>query len=164
MLFLSFLSPMADGFISSSRLSPRLWSQSLSFERKHQSSKQWPKRPRSRSPLEVVSIYLASFRCKLHCPCRITRTTTYLSSSLDVLLGGSPKNPKSQAPNTKNPRSRIANCGATIFLSLMIGALVWNLDLGVWSFSSHASITTGVPSFTISNNSITSSLRILTQP
>ena len=72
MLFLSFLSPVADGFISSSRLSPRLWSQSLSFERKHQSSKQWPKRPRSRSSLEVVSIYLASFRCKLHCPCRIT--------------------------------------------------------------------------------------------
>jgi hypothetical protein len=28
----------------------------------------------------------------------------------------------------------------------------------------HVSITTGVPSFTISNNSITSSLRILTQP
>jgi hypothetical protein len=28
----------------------------------------------------------------------------------------------------------------------------------------HASITTGVPSFTISNSSITSSLRILTQP
>src|SRR6266478_2597323 len=83
MLFLSFLSPMADGFISSSRLSPRLSSQSLSFERKHQSSKQWPKQPRSRSPLEVVSIYIASFRCKLHCPCRITRTTTYLSSFLD---------------------------------------------------------------------------------
>src|SRR6266550_2334491 len=99
MLFLSFLSPVADGFISSSRLSPRLWSQSLSFERKHQSSKQWPKRPRSRSPLEVVSIYIASFRCKLHCPCRITRTTTYLSSALDVLLG-SPRNPTSQAPST----------------------------------------------------------------
>ena len=32
------------------------------------------------------------------------------------------------------------------------------------SSSSHASITTGVPSSTISNNSITSSLRILTQP
>src|SRR6266480_4907680 len=93
MLFLSFLSPVADGFTSSSRLSPRLWSQSLSFEHKHQSSKQWPKRPRSRSPLEVVSIYIASFRCKLHCPCRITRTTTYLSSALDVLLG-SPKNPR----------------------------------------------------------------------
>src|SRR5512132_1133990 len=72
MLFLSFLSPVADGFISSSRLSPRLWLQSLSFERKHQSSKQWPKRPQLSSPLEVVSIYLASFRCKLHCPCRIT--------------------------------------------------------------------------------------------
>src|SRR5207237_9805401 len=89
MLFLRFLSPVADGFISSSRLSPRLWSQSLSFERKHQSSKQWPKRPRSRSPLEVVSIYFASFRCKLHCPCRITRTTTFLSSYLDVLAGDS---------------------------------------------------------------------------
>ena len=37
-------------------------------------------------------------------------------------------------------------------------------DPGVWSFSNHASITTGVPSSTISNNSITSSLRILTQP
>ena len=72
MLFLSFLSPMADRFISNSRLSLRWWSHSLSFERKHRSSKQWPKPPRSRSLLEVVSIYLASFRCKLHCACRIT--------------------------------------------------------------------------------------------
>src|SRR6266481_3205088 len=103
MLFLSFLSPVADGFISSSRLSPRLWSQSLSFERKHQSSKQWPKWPRSRSPLEVVSIYIASFRCKLHCPCRITRTTTYLSSALDVLPGGSPRNPHPKLPALKTP-------------------------------------------------------------
>lgn len=31
--------------------------------------------------------YLASFRCKLHCACKITRTTTFLSSSLDVLGG-----------------------------------------------------------------------------
>src|SRR6266404_4882822 len=98
MLFLSFLSPVADGFISSSRLSPRLWSQSLSFERKHQSSKQWTKRPRSRSPLEVVSIYIASFRCKLHCPRRITRTTTYLSSSLDVLAGDSIRMRQAFAP------------------------------------------------------------------
>src|SRR5262249_56737513 len=45
--FLNFFSPLADRFISSNRLSPRWWSQSLSFERKHQSSKQWPKRPRS---------------------------------------------------------------------------------------------------------------------
>src|SRR5215475_3866163 len=85
MLFLSFLSPVANRFTSSNRLSRRWWSQSLSFERKHQSSKRWPKRPRSRSLLEVVSIYLASFRCKLHCPCRITRETTFLSSPLDVL-------------------------------------------------------------------------------
>jgi hypothetical protein len=139
MLFLSFLNPVADGFISSSRLSPRLWSQSLSFERKHQSSKQWPKRPRSRSPLEVVSIYIASFRCKLHCPCRITRTTTYLSSFLDVLAGDSIQTLKAFAPlrNTRSTQDELQN---------------------------HASITTGVPSFTISNNSITSSLRILTQP
>jgi hypothetical protein len=100
MLFFTFLSPVADRFISSNRLSLRLWSQSLSFERKHQSSKQWPERPRSRSLLEVVSIYLASFRCKLHCACRITRTTTFLSSALDVslanlVLAGSSK---SQAP------------------------------------------------------------------
>src|SRR5436189_6042986 len=102
MLFISFFSPVADGFISSSRLSLRLWGQSLSFEHKHQSSKQWPKRPRSRSPLEVVSIYIASFRCKLHCPCRITRTTTYLSSALDVLPGKLllTGNPKSQVPIT----------------------------------------------------------------
>ena len=139
MLFLSFLSPMADGFISSSRLSPRLWSQSLSFERKHQSSKQWPKRPRSRSPLEVVSIYIASFRCKLHCPCRITRTTTYLSSFLDVLAGDSIQTPK---PSRRSGSHQVdAN-----------------------EPQNHASITTGVPSFTISNNSITSALRILTQP
>ena len=89
MLFLSFLSPVVNRFISSNRSSLRWWSPSLSFERKHQSSKQWPKRPRSGSPLEVVSIYIASFRCKMHCPCRITRTTTYLSSALDV----SPANP-----------------------------------------------------------------------
>jgi hypothetical protein len=139
MLFLSFLSPVAHGFISSSRLSPRLWSQSLSFERKHQSSKQWPKRPRSRSPLEVVSIYIASFRCKLHCPCRITRTTTYLSSFLDVLAGDSIQTPK---------RSRRS------------GSHQVDAD----ELQNHASITTGVPSFTISNNSITSALRILTQP
>src|SRR5262245_31291326 len=84
MLFFTFLSLVADRFISSSRLFLRWWSSSLSFESKHRSSKQWPKRPRSRSPLEVVSIYLASFRCKLHCACRITRTTTFLSSALDV--------------------------------------------------------------------------------
>ncbi len=139
MLFLSFLSPVAHGFISSSRLSPRLWLQSLSFERKHQSSKQWPKRPRSRSPLEVVSIYIASFRCKLHCPCRITRTTTYLSSFLDVLAGDSIQTPK--------PSRRA-------------GSHQVDAD----ELQNHASITTGVPSFTISNNSITSALRILTQP
>src|SRR6266404_4623407 len=139
MLFLSFLSPVADGFISSSRLSPRLWSQSLSFERKHQSSKQWTKRPRSRSPLEVVSIYIASFRCKLHCPCRITRTTTYLSSFLDVLAGDSIQNTK---PSLRSESHQV------------------DAD----ELQNHASITTGVPSFTISNNSITSSLRILTQP
>ena len=100
MLFFTFLSPVADRFISSSRLSLRWWSQSLFFERKHQSSKQWPERPRSRSPLEVVSIYLASFRCKLHCACRITRTTTFLSSALDVSLANVvlAGNSKSQAP------------------------------------------------------------------
>jgi hypothetical protein len=139
MLFLSFLSPVADGFISSSRLSPRLWSQSLSFERKHQSSKLWPKRPRLRSPLEVVSIYIASFRCKLHCPCRITRTTTYLSSFLDVLAGDSIQTPK----RSRRPGSHQVDAD---------------------ELQNHASITTGVPSFTISNNSITSALRILTQP
>ena len=139
MLFLSFLSPMADGFISSSRLSPRLWSQSLSFERKHQSSKQWPKRPRSRSPLEVVSIYIASFRCKLHCPCRITRTTTYLSSFLDVLTGHSIQTGK------RSRRSGFHQVDAD-------------------KLQNHASITTGVPSSTSSNSSITSALRILTQP
>ena len=37
-------------------------------------------------------------------------------------------------------------------------------DLVFAAFQGHASITTGVPSSTISNNSITSSLRILTQP
>src|SRR5215813_6446096 len=84
MLFLSFLSPVASRFISNNRSSPHWWWSSLSFEHKHRSSKQWPKRPRSGSPLEVVSIYLASFRCKLHCACRITRTTTFLSSALDV--------------------------------------------------------------------------------
>src|SRR5215208_1592649 len=139
MLFLSFLSPVANGFISSSRLSLRLWSQSLSFERKHQSSKQWPKRPRSGSPLEVVSIYLASFRCKLHCPCRITRTTTFLSSFLDVLAGVSIQTLR---------RSRRSG----------------SHQVDINKIRNHASITTGVPSFTISNNSITSSLRILTQP
>src|SRR4029077_14579667 len=87
------------------------------------------KRPRSRSLLEVVSIYIASFRCKLHCPCRITRTTTYLSSALDVLPDGSPRNPTSQAPSTKNAQSRIANCEATISLSLIIGVC---LELGSW--------------------------------
>ncbi|KAG0505062.1 MAG: hypothetical protein Udaeo_16090 [Candidatus Udaeobacter sp.] len=34
----------------------------------------------------------------------------------------------------------------------------------ITSCSSHSSMTTGVPSSTILNNSITSSLRILTQP
>src|SRR5215467_13570239 len=72
MLFLSFLSPVASRFTSNNRSSPHWWWSSLSFEHKHRSSKQWPKRPRSGSPLEVVSIYLASFRCKLHCACRIT--------------------------------------------------------------------------------------------
>ena len=33
------------GFISSIRSFPRLWSRSLFFERKHRSSKQWPKWP-----------------------------------------------------------------------------------------------------------------------
>src|SRR6266542_2124675 len=73
--FLNFFESIANwvaGLILRSQSFPRLWSQSLCVERKHQNSKQWPKRPRSRSPLKV-SIYLASFRSKLHCPFRITR-------------------------------------------------------------------------------------------
>ena len=73
--FLNFFESIANwvaGLILRSQSFPRLWSQSLCVERKHQNSKQWPKWPRSRSPLKV-SIYLASFRSKLHCPFRITR-------------------------------------------------------------------------------------------
>src|SRR4029077_16122807 len=72
--------------ILSSRSFPRLWWWSLSVAHKRQRLKQWPIRPRSESPL-IVSIYFASFRCKLHCPCKITRTTTFLSSPLDVFAG-----------------------------------------------------------------------------
>jgi len=39
MLFFTFLSPVAQRFISSNRLSLRSWSWFLSFESKHQSSK-----------------------------------------------------------------------------------------------------------------------------
>jgi hypothetical protein len=73
------------GFISSIRSFPRLWSRSLSFERKHQSSKQWPKRPLSGSPLKI-SIYLASFRRKLQVPVQNHTEATFLLRSLDVLL------------------------------------------------------------------------------
>ena len=155
MLFLSFLSPVEDGFTSNSRLSLRLWSQSLSFEHKHQSSKRWPKRPRSGSPLEVVSIYIASFRCKLHCPCRITRTTTDLSSPLDV----SPAKP-SFMRRLETPHL----CSSWLTRKIRDPSLALRMTAMLSLRRPHCSITTGVPSSTISNNSITSSLRILTQP
>ena len=74
MLFSTFLNVSQPGtsLILNSRSCPRPWSLSPYVEHKHQNSKQWPKRPRSGSPLKVVSIYIASFRCKLHRPCRIT--------------------------------------------------------------------------------------------
>ena len=99
MLFFTFLSrhELAAWPILSSRSFPRLWWWSLSVAHKRQMLKQWPIRPRSESPLKC-SIYFASFRCKLHCPCKITRTTTFLSSPLDVLpRGGFVKLQKFQA-------------------------------------------------------------------
>ena len=96
MLFFTFLSrhELAAWPILSSRSFPRLWWWSLSVAHKRQRLKQWPIRPRSESPL-IVSIYFASFRCKLHCPCKITRTTTFLSSPLDVLPRGVSSNSRS---------------------------------------------------------------------
>ena len=99
MLFFTFLSrhELAAWPILSSWSFPRLWWWSLSVAHKRQRLKQWPIRPRSESPL-IVSIYFASFRCKLHCPCKITRTTTFLSSPLDVLpRGGFRRTPEVQA-------------------------------------------------------------------
>lgn len=165
---------MADGFISSSRLSLRLWSQSLSFERKHQSSKQWPKRPRSSSPLEVVSIYLASFRCKLHCACRITHAQQRFCQAVWMYRRAFARKPQSQfslscngersEPSLIYALSWPATINRDPSLALRMTTKQRSDCLWYLGFEDHASITTGVPSSTISNNSITSALRIRTQP
>ena len=49
-------------------------------------------------------------------------------------------------------------------LTLRMTSVPEYLDVSLSGLKHHASITTGVPSSTISNNSITSSLRIRTQP
>ena len=56
----------------------------------------------------MFQFYFASFRCKLHCPCRITRETTFLSSPLDVLPADvvSTENSKSQAPINQGSSKR----------------------------------------------------------
>jgi hypothetical protein len=181
MLFFTFLSrhELAAWPILSSRSFPRLWWWSLSVAHKRQRLKQWPIRPRSESPLRI-SIYFASFRCKLHCPCKITRTTTFLSSPLDVLpKGGFVELPKFQAcvrtsfrAKSRRQRSPKGVRGRGQAFNPMEqpphwfnGILRLRLALpGITRDEAHASITTGVPSSTNSNSSITSALRIRTQP
>ena len=179
--FSNFFKPITNwrpGFISSSRSFPRLWSLSpFRVEHKHQSLKQWPKRPRSESPLKC-SIYFASFRCKLHCPCKITRTTTFLSSPLDVLpRSGFVELPKFQAcatgviPSEVEAATQLRSVGkAGLSIPWSSRPIVqWDPStcftlLRMTPDEAHTSITTGVSSSTNSNSSITSALRIRTQP
>ena len=99
MLFLSFLSPWLTRLF---RVAGCPCAGGHSFFLLRASTKarsNGQKRPRSRSPLELVSIYLASFRCKWHCPCRITRARQRFCQAVpmttSVALTG---NSKSQAP------------------------------------------------------------------
>jgi hypothetical protein len=66
------------GFTSRNRSFPRLWSRFPFFERKHQSSKQWPKQPQPKLLLQI-SNYLASFRRKLQYPFGIIRKQRFSS-------------------------------------------------------------------------------------
>ena len=61
-------------------------------------------------------------------------------------------------------RLQLARINRDPSLGLRMTSVPEYLDVGLSGLKHHASITTGVPSSTISNNSITSALRIRTQP
>ena len=144
MLFLSFLSPMGDGLFRVAGCSRACGNSlfPLSASTKVQSSGQnghyndrLQKLFQSISPPFVAS---CTARVGSHGQQRICQVL-WMYRRLNLTLTG---NSKSQVPITNQAR----HVDAELTLEL------------------HASITTGVPSSIISNNSITSSLRILTQP
>src|SRR6476469_10910684 len=93
-----------------------------------------------------------------------TRTTTFLSSCLDVLPADSIQPRPELCMETARPRAVSSDLTRRGRRRLQSRAARRSGEVREDAAQDYASITTGVPSSTISNSSITSSLRILTHP